>query len=130
MKDLKINTGSPRNVLGHVISGAIASAVVSGAINYKKYKAGQIKSCEAIKDTTKRASQGAIATGSAIATTNYIGEGNYLRAITAASIGVAGIYAIELIEEKLEQKYLTNQNIALEETEEIEDLEIVGETDE
>ena len=116
-----INTGTPRNVLGHVISGAI---------NYKKYQAKQIKKCEAIKDTTKRASQGAIATGSAIATTNYIGEGNYLRAFTAASIGLAGIYALEIIEEKLEQKYLTNQNIALEETEEIEDLEIVGETNE
>jgi hypothetical protein len=125
-----INTGTPRNVLGHVISGAIASAVISGAINYKKYQAKQIKKCEAIKDTTKRASQGAIATGSAIATTNYIGEGNYLRAFTAASIGLAGIYALEIIEEKLEQKYLTNQNIALEETEEIEDLEIVGETNE
>ena len=33
-----INTGTPRNVLGHVISGAIASAVISGAINYKKYQ--------------------------------------------------------------------------------------------
>ncbi len=113
-----INTGTPRNVLGHVLSGAIASAVISGAINYKKYKSGQIKSCEAIKDTTKRASQGAIATGSAIATTNYIGEGNYLRALTAASIGVAGIYALELIEEKLEQKYLTNQNIEIGENDE------------
>ena len=30
-----INTGTPRNVLGHVISGAIASAVISGAINYR-----------------------------------------------------------------------------------------------
>ena len=26
MKDLTINTGAPRNVLGHVISGAVASA--------------------------------------------------------------------------------------------------------
>lgn len=49
-----INTGTPRNVLGHVISGAIASAVISGAINYKKYQNGQIKKCEAIKDTTKK----------------------------------------------------------------------------
>ncbi len=110
-----INTGTPRNVLGHVISGAIASMVVSGAINYKKYQNGELKKCDAIKDTTKRASQGAIATGSAIATTNYIGEGNYLRAFTAASIGLAGIYALEIIEEKLEQKYLTNQNLQLEE---------------
>ncbi|AXK48349.1 hypothetical protein CRU87_00375 [Aliarcobacter trophiarum LMG 25534] len=110
-----LNTGMPRSVLGHVVSGAIASAVISGAINYKKYKNGELKSCEAIKDTTKKATQGAIVTGSAIATTNYIGEGNYLRAITSATIGVAGVYALEIIEEKLEQKYLTNQNLQLEE---------------
>lgn len=110
-----IDTGTPRNVLGHVISGAIAGAVVSGAINYKKYQNGELKKCEAIKDTTKRASQSAIATGSAIATANYVGEGNYLRAFTAMSIGAAGIYGLELIEEKLEQKYLTNQNLKLEE---------------
>ncbi|WP_418185249.1 hypothetical protein ACNSOS_10495 [Aliarcobacter vitoriensis] len=114
MKNFEINTGTPRNVLGHVISGALASAVISGAINYKKYKNGEIKSCEAIKDTTKRTSQGAIATGSAIATTNYIGEGSWLKALTSASIGIAGIYALELVEEKLEQKYLTNQNIEIE----------------
>ena len=36
MKDLTINTGTPRNVLGHVVSGAVAAAVVSGAIDYKK----------------------------------------------------------------------------------------------
>ncbi len=28
---------------------------------------------------------------------------------------MAGIYALEIIEEKLEQKYLTNQNLELEE---------------
>ena len=109
----KIDTGTPRNVLGHVISGAIASAVVSGAINYKKTQNGSLNKNCAIKDTVKRASQGAIVTGSAIATTNYIGEGNYLRAFTALSIGLAGVYALEIIEEKLEEKYLTNQNIQL-----------------
>ena len=115
IKDLTINTGTPRNVLGHVISGAVASAVISGAINYKKTKSREISKKDAIKDTIKRTSQGAIVTGSAIATTNYIGEGNYLRALTSASIGMAGIYALEIIEEKLEQKYLINQNLELEE---------------
>ena len=112
-----INTGTPRNVLGHVISGAIASMVVSGAINYKKYQNGELKKCDAIKDTTKRASQGAIATGSAIATANYLGQkGGLLKAFTAASIGMVGIYALEVIEEKLDQKYLTNENFTVEET--------------
>ncbi|MCG3672292.1 magnetosome protein MamC [Aliarcobacter butzleri] len=114
MKDLTINTGTPRNVLGHVISGAIASAVVSSAINYKKMQNKQISRNDAIKDTVKRTSQGAIATGSAIATANYIGQNSWLKAVTALSIGAAGIYALEVLEEKIEQKYLTNENIEIE----------------
>lgn len=114
MKNFKINTGTPRNVLGHVISGALASAVVSGAINYKKVQNRELKPACALKQTLKKSTQGAIATGSAIATANYIGEGNWLRALTSVSIGLAGIYALEVMEEKLEQKYLTNENILLE----------------
>ena len=116
MKEKVIDTGTPRNVLGHVISGAIASAVVSGALNYKKAQSKQITKKDAIKDTIKRTSQGAIVTGSAIATANYLGQkGGLFKAITAASIGMMGIYAIEVIEEKLDQKYLTNENCPLEE---------------
>ncbi|QKF76903.1 hypothetical protein [Arcobacter defluvii] len=116
MKEITIDTGTPRNVLGHVISGAVASAVISGAINYKKAQARQITKKEAIKDTIKRTSQGAITTGCAIATANYLGQkGGFFKAITAASIGMMGIYAIEVIEEKLDQKYLTNENFTVEE---------------
>ncbi|MBU3015816.1 hypothetical protein KO488_13695 [Poseidonibacter lekithochrous] len=100
-----INTGAPRNVLGHVVSGAVASAIVSGTINYKKLQERKISPNDAIKDTVKRTSQGAIATGSAIATANYIGQkGGLFKALTAASIGMAGIYALELIDNKLEEK--------------------------
>ncbi len=114
MKDLTINTGAPRNVLGHIISGAIASAIVSGAINYKRVQSKQISRKDAIKDTIKRTSQGAIATGSAIATANYLGQkGSLLKAVTSLGIGIAGIYALEVAEEKIEQKYLTNQNIQI-----------------
>ncbi|MFY9073960.1 hypothetical protein CRU99_10590 [Malaciobacter mytili] len=101
-----IDTGTPRNVLGHVISGAIASAVVSGTINYKKAKEAKISSNEAIKDTVKKTTQGAIATGTAIATANYLGQqGGFLKAMTALSIGMAGIYAVEVIDDKLNEKY-------------------------
>ena len=79
-----INTGEPRNVLGHIVSGAVASALVSGTINYKKLKKEEISSQEAIKDTIKRTSQGAIATGAAIATANYLGQkGGLFKALTA-----------------------------------------------
>lgn len=106
MKQPLINTGEPRNVLGHIVSGAVASALVSGTINYKKVKEGEIAKNEAVKDTVKRTSQGAIATGAAIATANYIGQkGGFFKAMTAASIGMAGIYALEVIDKKLESKY-------------------------
>ena len=103
MKQPLINTGEPRNIMGHIVSGALASAFVSGAINYKKVKEGKTSKNEALRDTVKKTSQGAIATGAAIATANYVGqEGVFLKAMTAASIGVAGIYALEVIDEKLE----------------------------
>lgn len=106
MNQALINTGEPRNVLGHVVSGAVASAIVSGTINYKKLQEREISPNDAIKDTVKRTSQGAIATGAAIATANYIGQkGGLFKALTAASIGMAGIYALELIDNKLEEKY-------------------------
>ena len=54
MKDIVINTGAQRNVLGHVISGAIASAVISGAINYKKVKANEVEKKLQLKILLKR----------------------------------------------------------------------------
>jgi len=102
----KINTGEPRNVLGHVVSGALASAIVSGAINYKKTTQGQINQNEAIKDTIKKTTQGGIATGSAIAAANFLGQPNgIMKALTAVSIGMAGIYAVEILDEKLVHAY-------------------------
>lgn len=120
MKSPLIDTGEPRNVLGHIVSGAVASAIISGSINYKKVKEKKITSKEAARDTVKIASQGAIATGAAVATANYVGQTNGLfKAMTALSVGMAGIYAIEVINDKLEEKEqnlaITNENIQIEE---------------
>ena len=105
-----INTGEPRNVLGHIVSGAVASAIVSGSINYKKTKEEKITSQEAVRDTVKKTSQGAIATGAAIATANYLGQrGGFFKALTAASIGMAGVYAVEKLDEKLQEKCETQK---------------------
>lgn len=106
MQNGVINTGEPRNIVGHVVSGAVASAVVSGTINYKKYKDGETTANEAIKDSVKKTTQGAVATGVAIATANYLGqEGGFFKAMTALSIGMAGIYAVEVLDDKLSQNY-------------------------
>ena len=101
-----LDTGEPRNVIGHIVSGAVASAVVSGTINYKKAKDGEITTQEAVNDSVKKATQGAIATGTAIATANYVGQsGGFFKALTAISVGIAGIYAVEVLDDKLKQSY-------------------------
>lgn len=106
MRQPLVNTGEPRNILGHIVSGAVASALLSGTINYKKVKDKKLSKSAAVKDTVKKASQGAIVTGAAIATANYLGqEGGLFKAMTAASIGMAGIYALEVIDEKLDETY-------------------------
>ncbi len=108
-----INTGEPRNIVGHIVSGAVASAVVSGAVNYKKCKENKIDKNEAIKDTIKMTSQGAIATGSAIATANYIGSNNAIKALGTLSMGLLGVYALEVMEDKINEKCLAKEKTKL-----------------
>ncbi len=111
MNSIVINTGEPRNVLGHIVSGAVASGIISSAINYKKLKENEITSKDAIKDTVKVTSQGAIATGAAIATANYLGQPNgFFKALAAATVGVAGVYAVEKLDEKINDKNLIENN--------------------
>ena len=43
-----INTGIPRSVVGHTISGSIIGAMVSGVYEYSKYKKGEVSKSEAI----------------------------------------------------------------------------------
>ena len=96
-----INTGDPRNITGHVVSGAIASAVVAGSVNYNNYTKDEISKDEAIKNSIKLTVQGGVATGSAIAAANYLGKGNYLGMMAAISLGFGGVYAVEKIAQKL-----------------------------
>lgn len=103
MTTIAVNTGTPRNVTGHIISGAIASSVIAGALNYNKFQKEEITKEEAIKDTMKLTVQGGIATGSAIAAANYIGNGNWFGMMSAISLGMAGIYAAEKVCEKMNQ---------------------------
>jgi hypothetical protein len=122
MNNKIIDTGAPRNVTGHVVSGALVSAILAGATNYKKVKEGKVTPNDAVKDTVKRTAQGGIVTGSAIAAANYLGQPNGLmKAVSAVSIGLAGAYAIEVMDDVLTNKY---EQPALENAEEnIESIE-------
>jgi len=91
-----INTGMPRSVLGHWVSGSIASLIVSGAINYKRVEEGKMSTKEAGVDTLKKTLQGGTVTASAIAVANHIGTpAGYFKALASLSVGAACVYAIE-----------------------------------
>lgn len=89
-----------------IITGAIASAVASSTVNMRKVRNEEINLSEAVKDTVKRTSQGAIATGAAVATASYLSQkGGFFKALTTLSVGMAGIYALEVLDDKLQEKY-------------------------
>lgn len=95
-----INTGEPRSVVGHAISGALASGMVAGALNYNQYKNEKITKEMAIKNSLKLTAQGGVVTASAIAAANYVGNNNILGMLTAVSLGALGVYGIEKVYEK------------------------------
>lgn len=107
--NLAINTGAPRNVTGHVVSGALAAGALAAALNYNKYKKGEMAKNEAISNSLKLSAQGGVATGSAIAAANYMGKGNIMGVLTAISVGAMGVYAVEKVSEKLEERKLLEE---------------------
>jgi len=103
LKNPVINTGDPRSVTGHMVSGAVACAIVSGAVNYKKFQDGDMEKSKAVRDTLKKSAQGGIATGAAISAANHLGSGNWFKALSAMSMGMASLYAVEIVDNQLEQ---------------------------
>ncbi len=99
-----IDTGAPRNVTGHVVSGAIASAAIAGGMQYSQLKQGKVSQKEAIATTVKLSLQGGIATGAAIAAANHLGRGSIFGVLGALSIGIAGVYAVEKVSEAVRQQ--------------------------
>ena len=99
-----IDTGDERSVTGHFVSGAIAAGVFTGSMNYSKYKKADISQKEFLAETVKNSVQGGMGTAAAVATTNYIGRGDYIAALTAMSLGVVGVYATEKLYENIDYK--------------------------
>lgn len=111
LSNLTIDTGAPRNVTGHFISGAIATSIISGSLNYVKYQKNEMTQSEMINETLKTTLQGAVATASAVATANYIGEGKILQAMTAMSVGAMGVYGTQKVYDRLEIQVNKNKEI-------------------
>jgi len=111
LSNISIDTGAPRSVTGHFISGAIATSVIAGSLNYRRLQNNEITKTEMINDTMKTTMQGAIATASAVATTNYIGEGKLIHAMTALSIGAVGVYGTQKVYDRLELQVNKNEEL-------------------
>lgn len=110
-----INTGTPRSVSGHAVSGAILALIASGAYQYAKLKDGQTTSQEAIKTTIKSTLEGAAIGACAIAASNTIGNPNksattkIVEAATYIAIGGAFVYGVQNAFRSKECKVLENQ---------------------
>lgn len=108
-----------QDILGHMVNGAVASAIAASTINFRRVKNEEANVGEAVREVVKRTSQGAVATGAAIATANHLGNKNFFSAVATTAAAVAGIYALEVLDDKLQGKQLAitndNQTIKIEE---------------
>ncbi len=89
--------GINQTPLDYIVSTALASGVVSGALNYEKVKKNKMSKSDAIKDTIKISSQAGIASGTTIAAIQYAVNKHYLSAFLSIGAGVGGVMAIEKI---------------------------------
>lgn len=95
-----INTGTPRSVKGHAVSGAIFAFMLSSSYEYMIYKRGQKDAKNSAKKIIRASLEGAIVAASGIAASNALGDRtksplrNSLEALSYVSMGIAGIYVV------------------------------------
>ena len=99
-----INTGTPRSVSGHAISGGIIALIASGTHQYTKFQEGKITQQEAIKTTIKSTLEGSVIGDSSKTTTQKIAL-----ASTYIAIGGAFVYATQNLFKPKECELLQNQ---------------------
>ncbi|CAM2916888.1 hypothetical protein [Helicobacter burdigaliensis] len=98
-----INTGTPRSVSAHLLSGALMGFMVGGVYEYNKLKNAKDKKQAqntAIKNTLKMTLEGGIVSACAIGAVNAISVSNktpmqnILEASMFLGAGALGVYAI------------------------------------
>lgn len=96
------NTGMPRSIVGHALSGSLIALMASGAYGYSKVKQGKMSQKEALKNTAVATIEGGIITACGIAAANALGNTqtplrNALEAATLVGIGLASVYGIQAL---------------------------------
>ncbi len=85
-----------------VLGGAAVSLLASTTVNAMALRNNKTTKQQALRDITKRTTQGTIATASVVAATNLKNEKNgTLKALTALGVGALGVYAVEKLDEKI-----------------------------
>ena len=106
-----IDTGDERHIVGHFVSGTIASGVLASTLNYNKYKNDEMSKSEMLNNTAKLAVQGGVGTAAAISAANNMGKGNWLGVVASIAAGVGGVYATQIFYDKLELNYSEKEAI-------------------
>lgn len=95
-----LNTGTPRSVQGHGVSGALFGLILSTAFELNNCKKGVIDKKAAAKRISKATLEGGIIAASGIAAANALGDESKspilstLQAMSYVGVGIAGVYAI------------------------------------
>lgn len=95
-----LNTGTPRSVQGHGVSGALFGLILSAAFELNNCKKGVVDKKAAAKRISKATLEGGIIAASGIAAANALGDESKspilstLQAISYVGVGIAGVYAI------------------------------------
>lgn len=101
-----LNTGTPRSIPGHIVSGGVAGLLLASYMNYKEYKDGKISQEKALKNTLAAGAQGAVITACAIGVANALGDntkGGFVLLLESSAYlcaGVAGIYLIDTLKDE------------------------------
>lgn len=95
-----LDTGMPRSLSAHAVSGAAAGLITAGIANYQRYKSGSISQSQALGNTLKGTAQGALLGVCTIGIANALGSpkgalSNIAESSAYLLVGVAGSYALE-----------------------------------
>lgn len=101
---LDVTLGQPKNVASYTLGAVFASGITAAALNYNSYKKGEMRKQQAINNAIKLSIQGGIATGAAVTAGNNVGQKKFMSALTAISIGLTGVYAVEKLAENLQMR--------------------------
>lgn len=109
-----LDTGAPRSVLAHAVSGGVAGLILGGVVGYGKYKSGKILQQDALKHAIKAGLEGALVSACAIGAANSLGSNkqvtsNLLESGAYLALGLAGTYAIQNLGFLTTQKKLSEK---------------------